>query len=336
MFLYKKSINQIKSNTSNTLMPSVQVEGCSSKVVIASLNLPFTWSNDIDGDPENVNLRPLYNHPAWRISRGIDNAVFVGMSAAEKAPLDHLQIVQVDPDVKEKNTVYCKERLWPLLHYNLWDKPLLDVSHEDALYDAYRRVNEAFADRLSGILNPNDRLIIVDYHLLLLPELLKQRNQNQPKVLYIDTPVSSSEYVRCLPKACDVLNGALGANLVIVQSRSSARHCTSCCLRIMGLEKEYSADGSLMIVDAAGQIETSLSVFPLGVDTDHVREVKDSFAVMERLNELRRLYAPGEYKIILGIDTSDHLYGIKHKLMAFKMFLELNRDWIGKVQCFLP
>lgn len=67
-----------------------------------------------------------------------------------------------------------------------------------------------------------DLIWIHDYHLLLVPSLLRQSLPEAAVGLFVHTPFPSSEIFRCLPRRKEILDGMLGANLVCFQVRASA------------------------------------------------------------------------------------------------------------------
>ena len=103
--------------------------------------------------------------------------------------------------------------LWPLFHYLLWQDVAADVSAtSSADWDAYRDANAAFASRVAEILQPGDLVWVHDYHLLLVPQILRDTlaadvdpNTGAPVReavvgLFVHTPFPSSEVFRCLPR----------------------------------------------------------------------------------------------------------------------------------------
>lgn len=130
--------------------------------------------------------------------------------------------------------------LWPLFHYLLWQDVATEYASADAHWGAYQAVNEAFAKRVVEVHKPGkcanlaicplcgahtlqgDLIWIHDYHLLLVPSLVRQFLPEAAVGLFVHTPFPSSEIFRCLPRRKEILDGMLGANLVCFQVRASA------------------------------------------------------------------------------------------------------------------
>ena len=140
---------------------------------------------------------------------------------------------------------------------------------------------------------------------------------------FLHIPFPSSEFLRCLPRRKDVLEGVLGANLIGFQAYSYSRHFVSCCTRILGFPSDIAG------VDAYGA-KVTVGVFPIGIDAAHVERLAfDGGLIDDQVKKLRKLYE-GK-KIIVGRDRLDSVRGVAQKLMAFERFLEMYPEWREKV-----
>ncbi|KAI0316381.1 trehalose-6-phosphate phosphatase [Amylostereum chailletii] len=220
---------------------------------------------------------------------------------------------------------YCKETLWPLFHYLLWQ----DVSpHNSSSFSAdthwapYEQANAVFARAIMDVYQPGDLVWVHDYHLLLLPKLLRMMIPDACIGLFVHTPWPSSEVFRCLPRRKEILDGMLGANLVCFQTYSYSRHFISSCVRVCGYE--VAARG----IDVEGHV-TAVQHTPVGVDAERVARDILRPGIQPKLDSLLKLYS-GK-KIIIGRDKLDVVKGIVQKLRAFEKLLHDYPEWIGKV-----
>ncbi|KZT69086.1 glycosyltransferase family 20 protein [Daedalea quercina L-15889] len=213
--------------------------------------------------------------------------------------------------------------LWPLFHYLLWQDVATEYASADAHWGAYSAVNEAFAKRVVEVYKPGDLIWIHDYHLLLVPSMLRQALPEAAVGLFVHTPFPSSEIFRCLPRRKEILDGMLGANLVCFQTYSYSRHFTSSCVRVCGYE--ITATGG---IDVAGHV-ASIAYCPVGVDADRVAKDTLRPGIQPKLEALRTLYE-GK-KIIVGRDKLDVVKGVVQKLRAFEKLLHDYPQWIGNV-----
>ena len=228
-----------------------------------------------------------------------------------------------DTNLKEQNRwrKYAEHELYTLFHYKQHEPT--DGRQERKWWADYVRMNQLFADRILSLYKPGDIVWIHDYHLMLLPNLLRQRMPNIYIGFFLHIPFPSSEFLRCLTKRKDILTGVLGANMIGFQSFSYSRHFSSCCTRILGFESSFAG------VDAYGA-HVAVDVFPIGIDATTAQgHVYGDPAVAEKAENLRQLYQ--DKKIIVGRDRLDSVRGVAQKLMAFEMFLERYPEWREKV-----
>ncbi|CAG8471397.1 13987_t:CDS:10 [Racocetra persica] len=215
---------------------------------------------------------------------------------------------------------FCKTVLWPLFHYILWDTAT-DGRQENQNWVQYRAVNQAFADKIKEFYRPNDLVWIHDYHLLLIPRMLRDLLPDAAIGLFIHAPFPSSEIFRCLPQRKEMLDGMLGANQVGFQTYSYARHFISNCTRILGYESTPSG------VDAKGSL-VSVGPFPIGIDAERVEKQRKNPEVAPKIAALKELHS-GK-KIIVGRDKLDLVKGVIQKLHAFEKFLSEYPEWQHK------
>ncbi|KAG8752066.1 threalose-6-phosphate phosphatase, partial [Serendipita sp. 396] len=179
--------------------------------------------------------------------------------------------------------------------------------------------------KLAEIYRPGDLIWVHDYHLLLLPRIFKSISKATADAyvgLFIHTPFPSSEIFRCLPRRKEILDGMLGANLVVFQKFSYGRHFGSSCVRVCGYESVHGG------IDVAGQI-TRILHCSVGVDADRISQDILRPGVAPKLATLRSLYE-GK-KIIIARDKLDVVKGIVQKLKAFEKLLKDYPQWRGKV-----
>ncbi|EAW09163.1 putative alpha,alpha-trehalose-phosphate synthase subunit Tps2 [Aspergillus clavatus NRRL 1] len=216
---------------------------------------------------------------------------------------------------------YAEKELYPLLHYKQHGPT--DGRSERKWWGDYVRMNRLFADRILEEYKEGDIVWIHDYHLFLLPSLLRQRIPNIYIGFFLHAPFPSSEFMRCLAKRKEVLTGVLGSNMIGFQTFSYSRHFSSCCTRVLGFESNSAG------VDAYGA-HVAVDVFPIGIDVKAIQKAAFGPANIENaVVALRNLYA-GK-KIIVGRDRLDSVRGVAQKLQAFEAFLERYPEWRDKV-----
>ncbi|KAJ8112606.1 hypothetical protein ONZ43_g5357 [Nemania bipapillata] len=200
---------------------------------------------------------------------------------------------------------YAEHSLYPLFHYKQQEPS--DGRAERIEWANYYRANLQFANKIIEIYKPGDIVVIHDYYLLLLPSMLRQRMPNMYISFFLHCPFPSSEFLRCLPRRKEVLEGLMGSNLIGFQSYSYSRHFTSCCTRILDFPSDATG------VDAFGT-RVEVGVYPIGIDAKRVEKLAWVKEVTEKCDALREI-----------------VRGVTQKLMAFERFLELYPEWREKV-----
>jgi trehalose 6-phosphate synthase/phosphatase len=101
---------------------------------------------------------------------------------------------------------FCKQQLWPMMHYLIPLDPLSKARFDGSLWSSYVRANMAFVNRLVEVLwsLENDFVWIHDYHLLVLPSLLRKRFHRIKCGFFLHSPFPSSEIFRTFPRREEV------------------------------------------------------------------------------------------------------------------------------------
>jgi trehalose 6-phosphate synthase/phosphatase len=206
----------------------------------------------------------------------------------------------------------CNDTLWPLFHYFA---ERLRITPE--AWARYVEVNERFAETILEHCEPDSRVWIHDFHLMLVPALLRARAPRLSIGFFLHIPFPSSEVYRLLPARDQLLRGVLGADYVSFQVGDYARHFRSSCLRILGIDSEPDW---LKLDDR----RVGIGVDPIGIDVDGFREVIADPETERLLADLERQYEGR--RLILGVERLDYTKGIPQKLHAFERFLEQDRE----------
>ena len=207
--------------------------------------------------------------------------------------------------------------IWPLFHY------FPQYAHYDHLeWQAYQEVNARFCEKVLEVALPGDTIWVHDYHLLLLPAMLRESLPDAAIGFFLHIPFPSYEIFRMIPWREEILEGLTGADLVGFHTYDYARHFLSSLLRIQGLEQDF---GRVTVGDRAIKVDT----FPLGVDINRYSTAHEMPEVKHELEALRQQV--GEHKVILTVDRLDFSKGIIQRLNAFEKFLSRHPDWLGRV-----
>jgi trehalose 6-phosphate synthase/phosphatase len=208
--------------------------------------------------------------------------------------------------------------LWPLLHYELDRLPM----HPRG-WDAYRRVNERFADAVVDTYRPGDVVWVHDYQLMLVPALVRRRLPGAAIGFFFHVPFPSSELFRVLPWRRELLEGVLGSTLVGFHTASFAGHFISSASKILGCETRNGR------VHIDGR-QVRVTDFPMGIDASAYEQLAQDEAVVGEMARLRR--ASGEAQLIVSVDRLDYTKGIPRRLLSFERLLERYPSLRGHVR----
>jgi hypothetical protein len=138
---------------------------------------------------------------------------------AEKLESEYesLTVYVSDSDFDGHYVHYCKTVLWPVFHYQMPDH-LKSKAYEDHSWKYYVNLNRAFANKIVKSYKRGDIIWIHDYHLLLLPKMVREKLPDAQIGFFLHTAFPSSEVFRCLAMRNPLLEGMLGANLVVFQT----------------------------------------------------------------------------------------------------------------------
>ncbi|MDT0544064.1 alpha,alpha-trehalose-phosphate synthase (UDP-forming) [Streptomyces lonegramiae] len=220
--------------------------------------------------------------------------------------------------------------LW-FVHHLLYQTPLEPVFGAEfrAQWDAYRTYNAAFADALAQEAADGAAVLIQDYHLALVPGLLRERRPDLRIGHFSHTPWAPPDYYRLLPDdvAADVLRGILGGDRAAFLTERWALAFADCAAAVLGAEVER--DGARLTVRFEGR-ETRLGVHGLGADADFLRKRSRAADVDERLTALRAQIGPGR-RTIVRVDRTELSKNIVRGLLAYRRLLETHPEWRERV-----
>ncbi|HEX5565826.1 MAG TPA: trehalose-6-phosphate synthase [Streptomyces sp.] len=232
--------------------------------------------------------------------------------------------------------------LW-FVHHMLYQTPLepafdVDFERQWRSYEAY---NTAFADALAEEAAEGAAVLVQDYHLTLVPGLLRERRPDLRIGHFSHTPWSPPDYFRLLPQdpdgdggvAAAVLRGILGADRAAFLTRRWAEAFTDCCARVLGAEVTVSGDGETRVTYRGRT--TRIGVHGLGADADFLRERSRQPDVAERMAVLREQIGRGpdgtERRTIVRVDRTELSKNIVRGLLAYRRLLDERPEWRGRV-----
>ena len=294
----------------------------SKKIILVSNRLPITVRKS-----EN---KFVFDHNAGGLASGLNSiqkntgSVWVGWpgtyfskrrlnnaATLEKKLVNELKYYPIflsKTEIDEYYRGFCNSTIWPLFHY--FTKT---ATYDRGFWESYKKVNEIFCGKILKIAGKNDIIWIHDYHLMLLPQLLRERLPEAKIGFFLHIPFPAFEVYRLLPQRSEILQGLLGADLIGFHTAEYTRHFLTSVYRLLGL------DYSLGQINTNGRLVKADS-FPLGIDYQKIQGGLKESIVQKKARVFKG--ETGNRKIILSVDRLDYTKGILERLQAFSEFLE--------------
>jgi len=221
------------------------------------------------------------------------------------------------------------QALWPLCH-NVFERPV----YRDADWNAYRRVNEIFAEAVLEEAAGEAAVVFVqDYHLALLPQMLKSRNPRLSVGHFWHIPWPGAALLETFPWAEQLISGLLGSDFIGFHLRS---HCEN-FIESAELIPGACADRAGSAVRQRGHT-TVVKDAPISIDFDQHNHMAQSSAVENLMHNWRARLGRVQH-VGLGIDRCDYTKGIPERLAAIGRLLEQNpalREQLTFIQVAVP
>ena len=235
-----------------------------------------------------------------------------------------LTVTCKDKDYDYFYSRYCKHVLWPILHYQIPDNPR-SKAYQDHSWEYYVKVNQLFADKIVRNWKQGDLIWIHDYHLFLVPSLIRKKLRSAKIGFFLHASFPSSDVFRCLPNRIQLLESLLDANIIGFQIQEYCDHFLHTCHRLLCVE----ASKNVIHLE-----DHSVNIFniPMGVDPSTLSSDRDNPSIEEWIKTMNEHYRG--MKLIVARDKLDPVQGLRHKMLAYEQFLNHYPEWRGKV-CFL-
>lgn len=284
-----------------------------------------TWIGAIT----NVTLHN-YNKPVYSLSEK-DKA------AIRAAVMEKMSCIPIflDETIYQAHYIQCCKRKFHDIFHNVLNMDSHDklLSSNDA-FAGFIQGNQIFCDEIIANLpegkGKRTLVWIHDYHLMLLPQLLRDNAKDRDglkSVFFLHVPFPTSEIFRTLSVRQELLSGMLGADILGFHTFDHARHFLTSCKRFLGVQY-HSRKGGTLMVDYNGR-PVLIVVSHVGVEPKLLNTHINSSTVRHLKLALKDSF--GGKMVIGSIDRLQRLKGIMLKLLAFERLLQDCPRWRNKV-----
>jgi trehalose-6-phosphate synthase len=258
-----------------------------------------------------------------------------GSGNADRAVVDEHDHLRVPPDhpsytlrrvwlTDEEDRGYYEgfsnEGLWPLCHI-AHTRPVFRP--EDWLQ--YQKINRRFADVVLQEMEATESPILLaqDYHLALLPRMVKEARPDARVATFWHIPWPNPEVFGICPWQSELLDGLLGADLIGFHIQS---HCNN-FLETVDRALEALTEWDRFAVNRQGHV-TRVRPYPISVAFE---ENPRAFSHSTNAGALRAALCAEmgiEASVLgVGVDRVDYTKGILERFRALERFFELNPDY---------
>jgi trehalose 6-phosphate synthase len=237
--------------------------------------------------------------------------------------LDGVDLNEVDLSAAQIAAYYeqvSNGALWPLYHDAI----------RPSVYDAeswavYRQVNAEFAERAAAVAAPGATVWVHDYHLQLVPAMLRSLRTDLRIGFFLHIPFPPQELFMRLPWREEIIEGLLGADLIGFQRGVAADNFCGLANRLLDVPAEdhvlRAADGRFVRVGS----------FPISIDVHEIEAISTRPETGAAATAIRaRLGYPDV--VMLGVDRLDYTKGIEERLLAFQSMLRADGHKAGVVR----
>jgi trehalose 6-phosphate synthase len=247
-----------------------------------------------------------------------------GAGSADREVVDERNSVEVPPDApayrlrrlwlspEEQERYYAgfsNSALWPLCH-QAHVRPVFKA--ED--WEAYKSVNQLFANAVALEAPPDSSVFLNDYHLSLVAKYMRERRPLLRSALFWHIPWPDADRLRICPWRKDILEGLLSNDLLAFQLPRDQRNFLTSVTDELGVtvsgETVYFGDRPVRVL-----------AIPIGADFDRITTI---LADPDLPGEMRRLARDLklEGKIVgVGVDRLDYTKGIPERMKAIERLL---------------
>lgn len=228
---------------------------------------------------------------------------------------------------KEEDGYYyglSNEALWPLCHI-VYTRP--NFSRND--WEMYKKVNQRFCNAVLEEAEGGPAIVFIqDYHLALLPRLLKNARPDLKLIQFWHIPWPNREAFRIFPWGEELLDGLLGNDILGFHVQY---HCNN-FLDTVDRSIEARVDYEHFRVFRGGR-PTHIRPFPISVDFEQIGLDAESPLVTKRQEQFMRDLGEtvSGTNLFVGADRIDYTKGILERLKGFELMLQRHPELCGKV-----
>ncbi len=259
-----------------------------------------------------------------------------GAGSADRETVDSNDRIMVPPEhpsyrirrlwlsTKEEQGYYygfANEGLWPLCHI-----AHVRPTFRAADWEQYEAVNRKFAEAVVDESGTDSPIVLVqDYHLALLPRMIRNRLPNATIITFWHIPWPNPESFGICPWRAQLLDGLLGSSILGFHTQFHCNNFFDTVDRLL----EARVDRETFTISYGG-LQTAVHRYPISIDWPPAAEFTAKPVETCRTDVRERLGLPPDHVLGFGVDRLDYTKGILERFMAVERLLELQPEWRGR------
>jgi len=216
---------------------------------------------------------------------------------------------------------FANEGLWPVCHVAFM-RPTFRRSD----WRSYVTVNRRFAEAVVEEATCEDPFVLVqDYHLSLLPQMLRERLPAATILTFWHIPWPNSEMFGICPWRREIIHGLLGSSILGFQTQL---HCNN-FLDTVDRSVESRIDRERASVVMTGR-QTMVRPYPISIEWPPSALSTQATVPECRAAVRQRFGLASDVKIAVGIERLDYTKGVLERMKAVDSFLTRSPSWKGR------
>lgn len=274
---------------------------------------------------------------AWKERQGPAFEERVRVPDADHPDAYTVRRIPLSPDVARRFYYdFTSTALWPVL-FSLLDR----ARFTQESWEAYQLVNEMFAEATCEEAAPGALVWVNDFHLMLVPRLIRERRPDLRVVLFLHTTFPPPDVFAVIPWREALLDGLLHLDLIGFHIPSYAQNFADTAERLMDAQATAVTETDLIQHGPAVAVpryplslryrgrSIGLGVYPVGVDVEYFAREAQRPGTIEQAQEVRQ--RAGADTLILSAERLDYVKGMVERLECFERYLDRHPEMHGKV-----
>jgi trehalose 6-phosphate synthase len=215
----------------------------------------------------------------------------------------------------------ANEGLWPLCHI-----AFVRPQFRETDWERYCEVNARFAHAvIEEATRPDPIIMVQDYHLALLPKMIRKRLPQATIITFWHIPWPNSEVFGIFPWKAEIIEGLLGSTLLGFHTQFHCQNFIDSVDRFI----ESRIDREHASVRVGGH-DTLVRPYPISIEWPPAGLAGQAPAAECRATVRARFGLAADTRLAVGIERFDYTKGILDRMRSVDRLLTTHPEWKGR------